>query len=176
MISDRGAEISPCGRYRYRLWRKVSSEFDPYGQIFKPTGTLLYVMLNPSTADAMKDDPTIRKCDGFARVHHFARFEVVNLYAWRSTDKKALLKVADPVGPENDATIIAALAEASQVIVAWGAIHKKQEHRSWRVSALLAESRLKLTAPPMIYSLGSTKAGHPNHPLMLPYAQRLDRF
>src|ERR1019366_833740 len=78
--------------YRYSLWRRVGES----------RRRVLFVMLNPSTADAIVDDPTIRRCMGFARTWGFGELEVCNLFAYRSPCPSALLRAADPVGPSND--------------------------------------------------------------------------
>jgi hypothetical protein len=158
------AEISLDGRYRYRLWREFRTEPG------KPDSTVLFVMLNPSTADALADDPTIRKCIGFGRLWGYTRLEVVNLYAFRATQPADLWKAHEPVGPDNDLHIADAVAAADLVVYAWGA-HAKDSSRvaavkkivrgSLRVSAEFSGTRL--------VALGFTKAGHPKHPLMLSY-------
>jgi hypothetical protein len=113
---DRGATFSEDGQYRYRLWRR----WDPS----KPGAC--FVMYNPSTADSVDDDATIRKCVGFARRHGFGEIEVVNLFALRARNPKV---VADrvkggaldaAVGPDNDAHLIDAACRAARVFVAWG--------------------------------------------------------
>ena len=142
------AIISPCGRYRYRLHRE-------WGE----GGECLFVMLNPSTADAEKDDPTIRRCIGFARQFGCGSLTVVNLYALRATHPRALFAAIDPVGPENEAHILRALTQPpALVIAAWGA----HGHRSVaRQKFLLAAQR---TENP-VWCLGWTKDGAPRHPL-----------
>jgi hypothetical protein len=87
LFGDRGATLSDCGRYRYRLWRRWADG-----------PTVLFVMLNPSTADADVDDPTIRRCIGFARSWGAGALEVVNLYAWRATQPAELKAAVGPVG------------------------------------------------------------------------------
>lgn len=106
-----GAIFSPCERYRYRLWRR------------EPGGgrTLLWIMLNPSTADEAQLDPTLRRCRAFTKAWGFTNWEVCNLFAWRATKPAAMLKAADPVGPMNDVLIDVALSEAAEVVLAWGA-------------------------------------------------------
>lgn len=108
----RGALLSEDGRYRYRLWR-LWDELAP---------VMTWVMLNPSTADAEVDDPTIRKCIGFAKQHHYGGIVVVNLFAYRATDPKELGKVKDPVGPENDQHILWACTAPLMlsVVAGWG--------------------------------------------------------
>ena len=137
--------FSPCGRYRYRLSRAW----------LLGEGTVLFVMLNPSTADAEMDDPTIRRCMGFARRWGFQGLVVGNLFAWRATDPRELCRVADPIGPDNDHHLKAMSGNADAVIAAWGewgALRGRNEH----VTGLLGG---------VVEHLGLTKQGHPRHPL-----------
>ena len=122
-------------------------------------------MLNPSTADARRDDPTIRRCMGFARTWGYGGVEVVNLFALRATDPSRLRIARDPVGPENDAHIRAVARRSSALVVAWG-IHGALRERDAEVLALLSRR-----AP--THSLGWTKDGHPRHPLYLRRDARL---
>ena len=142
----KGAVLSPCGRYRYSLTR----------EFFMGTGRVLFVMLNPSTADAETDDPTIRRCIGFARRWGFRELAVANLFAWRATYPRELRRVPDPVGPENDGHLIEMSDSADATIAAWGA-HGAYHHRDLAVLGLLKGAE----------SLGLTKQGHPRHPLYL---------
>ena len=153
--------ISPCGLYRYELWRDTSG--------FECEGLMAFVMLNPSTADASKDDPTIRRCMDFARRHHCDRMAVVNLFAYRATDPTALVRAADPVGPENDAHLRGVLSQADVVVAAWGA-HKMVAHAGARVALVRSLARDRLRC------LGTTSAGHPRHPLYLPATAPLTRW
>lgn len=105
-----GASLSSDGRYRYELTRRWDNS----------TSTVTYVMLNPSTADASVDDPTIRRCIGFAQSHGFGGLRVLNLYAFRATQPKDMFRAIDPVGPEND-TYLGNLDTGSTVVAAWGA-------------------------------------------------------
>ena len=104
------AVISECGRYRYSLLREWNAG--------RPR--LCIVMLNPSTADANKDDPTIRRCIGFARRDGYGSIVVVNVAAFRATKPKDMLMAADPVGPENDAALWFGAMQSEAVLVAWG--------------------------------------------------------
>jgi hypothetical protein len=88
---DQNAVISACGKYRHVLIRQVSSD----------ESTAVFIMLNPSTADAMTDEPTIRRCIGFARCRGCGQLLVLNLFAFRATDPADLKRAADPIGPEN---------------------------------------------------------------------------
>lgn len=151
-VTSRGAEISNCRRFRYRLWRVWDAA--------RPC--VLFVMLNPSTADADDDDSTIRRCIGFASRWGFGGMEVVNLYAWRETDSTALKKVrhCDPVGPDNDAYLWGGLMRCPQIVCAWGA-HDLVDQRAAEVLDLIRRAG----AVPMC--LGVSKVGHPLHPLYL---------
>lgn len=145
----RPADISACGRYRYLLGRRWADG---------PRAT--FIMLNPSTADAEQDDPTIRRCIGYARAWGMGALQVVNLYALRATDPAELWRAQDPIGPDNDITLVAcALAHRpAPLIAAWGA-HARPD----RVAAVLA-----LPGMDRLTALGVTKAGQPRHPLYLP--------
>jgi hypothetical protein len=151
------AVVSPCGRYRYVLRREVPD-------LFATRRTALWVMLNPSTADATADDPTIRRCLDFSRAWGCDRMVVVNLYALRTTDPRRLWDAEDPVGPENDAHIGTAAGLAGLTVCAWGG-HAKPE----RVAQILP----LLSAP---QCLGRTRGGSPRHPLYLPKVTRLEPF
>ena len=150
-LLDSGAQID--GEYRWRLWRRWDEELP----------LLLWVMLNPSTADATEDDPTIRKCVGFAMRWRYGGIVVVNLFALRSTDPTAVLRHPDPIGSENDAVISATAAECPDSVCAWGS-HKSVTHRALVVRRLLLQAGNSPT------HLGLNKDGHPKHPLYLPYS------
>ena len=113
-------------------------------------------MLNPSTADAERDDPTIRRCMGFARGWGFGGVVVVNLFGLRSPDPAALLAAADPVGPLNDAHVRRACRDAGLVVAAWGA-HRSVGKRALEIGPLLGEA----------CCFGRTLGGDPRHPLYL---------
>jgi hypothetical protein len=115
-------------------------------------------MLNPSTATESVLDPTVRRCMGFSRQWGCGGLRVVNLFALRATDPKQLKEAQDPVGPENDKCIKAAVASAELVVCAWGT-HGKLLGRGAAVQKLLAYRHL--------HHLGLTKEGHPKHPLYL---------
>jgi len=145
---QKGAEISNCGRYRYRLTRTWDASLPP----------VCWVMLNPSTADATHDDPTIKKCCKFARAWGHGGIVVVNLFAYRATDPKELRKAVEPIiGRDNDEHILAA-TEGRRIIAAWGTDGEIQG-RDYEVVELLAGRRIEC--------LGTTKGGHPRHPLYM---------
>lgn len=158
-----GAVISACGRYRYRLWRVWEAA--------RPR--LLWVMLNPSTADAANPDPTIRKCIGFARRHGYGSIEVVNLFALRATDPKELRAAKDPEGFENDVHIVEAARRAGPVIMAWGGFRFAPiVPRARRVYDMIRHYRPSTR----FLCLGRTGTGAPAHPLMLAYATPLEDY
>lgn len=145
---SRDAIISECGKYRYALSRNWGS-----GQEF-----VCFIMLNPSTADAEKDDPTIRRCISFARTWGYSNLEVVNLFAWRTPYPGDFRNVADPVGPDNGGYVLEALTGATVVIAAWGGLEMARP-RAREVVKMTEQIRKPLNC------LGVTKSGGPRHPL-----------
>jgi len=167
-VQDNDAIISDDGQYRYALSRLVQT-----------TGPkLLWVMLNPSTANAAVDDATIRKCLGFSRKWGIGSFRVVNLFALRSKDKTALWTGTEIIGPENDRHIDVMARWADQIVCAWGAKEKipprYRESRPARVMELLQTSTKNRGIP--VFSLGTTRGGDPLHPLMVPYAAERQEY
>lgn len=152
--SDNDAVI--VGPYRYLL-RRVWDGTRP---------RLLWVLLNPSTADADTDDPTSRRCLTFSRDWGYGGLEIANLFALRATDPKHLLSADNPIGSENDRYLADAAARAARVIVAWG-VTGKLHQRDQSVLTLLTRHA---TQP--LYCLGTTRDGCPRHPLYLPRAAR----
>lgn len=146
------AVLSQDHRYRYALWRVVPQTLE---SAMGPPTTCLFVMLNPSTADAFHDDPTIRRCVDFAERWGCGLLAVANLFALRSPDPAKMGMVEDPVGPENDHWIRQLGHESSFTVVAWGA-HPFIEDRAERVLGLLEGD---------VHHLGLTKDGFPRHPL-----------
>ncbi|MFQ6851240.1 DUF1643 domain-containing protein [Streptomyces sp. 35M1] len=151
-IAARTAEISSCGRYRYRLTREWSAELPP----------ATFVMLNPSTADGDQDDATVRKCMRYARSWGCGSLVIVNLYAWRATSPRDL--PADEslrIGPDGDAWLSQAALDAldadGPLVAAWGT--HGTEQRVADVLTLPGMSRLS--------ALAVTRDGHPGHPLYL---------
>lgn len=154
------AIISSCGQYRYALTRE---HVDPLTTV---RGPAMFIMLNPSTADAAHDDPTIRRCKGFASLWGCSGIVVANLYALRATDPRELWKHASPVGPENDAHLQRLVAGAGLVVCAWGA-HARPDRVDVVRQILAAAGRRAMC-------LGVTKnTGAPRHPLYVPYKQAL---
>lgn len=151
LFLERDAVLSDCGKYRYLLRRSWDHKLP----------RALYIMLNPSTADAEVDDATIRSCFRLAKSWGYGSFEVVNLFAWRATNPAELEKAADPVGNPRNANIMQmALKRCDLTICAWGAHAMASERGPLAVSTIRG---LK----PMAYCLGTTKSGAPKHPLYI---------
>jgi len=153
MSNDTGAEFSPCRRYRYRLWRTWDDSKEK----------CCFIMLNPSTADEATNDPTVERCERRARAWGYGGLIVVNLFAMRSTDPKALYAEADPVGPKNMVAIQQAAIDSAIVVAAWGthgALHGQGEQ---------VAARLRRDFPDKARALRVNKDGSPAHPLYLPY-------
>jgi len=147
--------------YRYALGRHWSEEVDAV--------PLVWVMLNPSTADQDEDDATIRKCIGFAKEHHFGAILVVNLFAAVKTDPRALLKLDDPVGLHADAYLERALdlaGHGAHVVAAWGDVHRLLGRRAELWSEPLRAMHARC--------LGKTRRGSPRHPSRLAYATPME--
>jgi hypothetical protein len=149
------AVYSDCECYRYSLTRV----WDPAGQ------RVNFVMLNPSKATEVQNDPTIERCERRARALGFGGFCATNIFAWRETEPKKMRAAADPVGPDNDAALLQAADWADQIIAAWGT-HGEHRARGPEVEALLRSHGHTL------HQLGLSKAGHPKHPLYIAYAQQ----
>jgi hypothetical protein len=144
---ESGAIFDVSSRYRYSLWRAWSA-YNP---------RIAFILLNPSTADEQRNDPTIQRCIGFARAWKFGSMEVVNLFAYRATDAKELLKIDNPVGEENNCYLVQAVERCSTVVVGWGS-RGTLLGRDRQVLALLAGRK-------DVFCLGITKDGQPRHPL-----------
>jgi hypothetical protein len=140
------AILSDDGLYRYRLDR-----------IWGSGPAIVWVMLNPSTANGRENDPTMRRLLHFSqRDWEHGRLVVVNVFAWRSPKPAGLRQASDPIGPQNDCHIAEAIAEAATVVAAWGAGAADMADRVDQVARMLPRPAL---------CLGSTKGGHPRHPL-----------
>jgi hypothetical protein len=148
------AVYSDCERYRYMLTRV-------WGQGQKA----LFVMLNPSTATEVQNDPTVERCERRARALGFGAFRVTNIFAFRATDPKVMRAASDPVGPENDAAILDSLRWADTVVCAWG------NHGLHRDRGQAVEAMLRANGAPLCH-LGLTGQGQPRHPLYVGYQQQ----
>ncbi|TIM41798.1 MAG: DUF1643 domain-containing protein [Mesorhizobium sp.] len=143
------ATFSPCRTWRYRLERRWSAG---------PKAA--FILLNPSTADETKDDPTIRRCIGFAKAWGFGGLVLGNIFALRSTDPRGLYSHADPVGPGNDDALRGIAREAEKVICGWGT-HGALNRRGVFALDVMREAG----ATPL--ALKVTAAGFPGHPLYI---------
>ena len=146
------AAYSTCGAYRYWLARRWSDQ----------GGIINFVMLNPSVANEMTNDPTVERCERRARQLGFGSFCVTNIFAWRETHPKKLRQAAAPIGPENDGVLLQEAEKADMVIAAWGT-HGAHLSRGSQVAALLTEHGINA------HHLGLSKEGHPRHPLYISY-------
>ena len=141
-----GAIFDPSGQYRYLLWREW--DYD--------APRMTFVMLNPSTADATRDDPTIRRCISFARKWAYGSLDVVNLFAYRATDPAVLARAEDPIGPENEWYLRRSIKSADKVVLAWG------NHGALRRQYAAFQQAFPELKP---FCLGLTQTGQPKHPL-----------
>ena len=162
-ILKSSAILSEDGLYRYVLRRKFGLPVPALSE-----GPCVFVMLNPSTADAEKDDPTIKRCIRFAARFGFAELAVLNLFAIRGTDPKIVRESTSPAGPENGIHFRRVLAEAKEtngdapwLIAAWG-VHGGHRDMDIRAMELFAEEGV------VPHALGLTRNGFPRHPLYLP--------
>lgn len=157
-VTHGNAEVSPDGRYRYWLTRAWNCPGD-----LPNDRRVCWVMLNPSTADADLDDPTIRRCIGFSDAWGYRNLVVVNAFALRATDPKELARAEDPWGPDNDLYIDYWTAASDLVVAAWGGSYPKRSSMCVRhVGAL--QDRLRDAGA---RCLGKTAANDPKHPLYL---------
>lgn len=145
-ISDQSHAIfSPCGQYRYVLWRKWAAG-----------PCIMFIGLNPSTANQTKDDPTIRRVKKFAKDWGYSGVYMLNLFAVISSDPKILKKHRDPLGA-NDNWLVEYGAKCEAVCFAWGNFEEAKD-RALTVSNMFPEA----------VCLGFNKNGTPKHPLFVP--------
>jgi hypothetical protein len=149
--SSAGATFSTCRRWRYLLWRRWDDA--------KPVANFL--MLNPSTADEYRLDPTCARARDFAARWGYGALIVTNVFAWRATDPFEMKAAQDPVGPGNDRAIVKAAKESAIVVCAWGN-HAAHAARSVYVRALLRNAGV------VPHALRLNAGGEPAHPLYLP--------
>jgi hypothetical protein len=153
------AVYSDCERYRYSLTR-----------VWEPAAArLAFIMLNPSVADERQNDPTVERCEQRARRWGYGSFRVVNIFAWRATDPLDMRRAVSPEGPGNGTILAAAAYWADLTIAAWG-VHGAHLDQGRRAARDLRRSGVTL------YHLGLTQAGHPRHPLYLPYAREPEHW
>ncbi len=145
----RDAVITDCKLYRYMLEREWAEGME----------TCVFVMLNPSTADAMQDDNTIRRCISYAQDWDFTRLQVVNIYGFRATKPADLWKAKDPMGEHNMLWIHEVCKDAGRIVLAWGD-HGVKHGAGAEMEAMLVE-----TYADCVVVLGRNKSGEPVHPL-----------
>lgn len=153
----RAADFSSCGTWRYTLRRTWA----------KDRPRLLWILLNPSTADETRDDPTNRRGMRFAYSWRYGSLVFCNLFAVRTPEPAEMKKAADPIGPKNNGWIVGEAHDADKIVLGWG-VHGDYMGRDEQVLELLKDFDL--------YCLGRTKAGFPKHPLYLKKSTRLERF
>jgi hypothetical protein len=156
----RRCEFSPGREYRYALWREWDCDYltgcaDDLPHIKE---YVMFIGLNPSTADETKDDPTIRKCIGFAKRWGYGALCMCNLFAFRETEPRLMKEAGEPVGPHNDRWLKTIAEGAGLVVAAWGN-NGKHRNRAAQVRALMPE----------LYCLRANTDGSPEHPLYVPY-------
>jgi hypothetical protein len=145
-----GAALSPCWRYRYLLWRIWDQSLPIWS----------FGMLNPSTADHLKVDPTVSRCINRAQKAGAGGLVVWNLFAWRDTDPAAMKSAGEPIGPMNDAAIRIAVANSALNVAGWGS-HGNHRGRDYQVRAMLGAEDVPL------HALAFTAEDQPRHPLYL---------
>ncbi len=146
---NKSATFSPCRKYRYMLWRH-------WGGLFNH-GCAMFIGLNPSTADEILDDPTIRRCIGYAHDWGYAELYMANIFAFRAILPKDMKAADDPIGPDNDQALVDMASLAGVIVAAWGNNGAYQGH---------GEAVRKMI--PNLSYLKLTKNGSPAHPLYLP--------
>lgn len=154
------ATISACGKYRFRLDRTVNPSL---------AGRVLFIGINPSTADAVRDDPTVRKWKGFVRRwgdNGYGHFTVGNVFAYRSDDPRVLKDVDDPVGPDNFETLKYLVTTCDIIVPCWGRVNKVPKNLRGEFEKVMG---LLAGCGKPVYVFGMTKCGNPKHPLMLAY-------
>jgi len=144
------AVLSENRVYRYALYRQWEDDLPP----------LVWIGLNPSTADETVDDPTVRRVVGFSKMWGYGGVILLNLFGLRATNPKELRTASDPVGPANN-TALKQICDGREVILAWGT-HGGLHGRDKAVTELLQTAN-----PRQVYCLGRTKDGYPKHPLYL---------
>jgi len=146
---EKWAEFSPCRTYRYALGR--SWDWQGYAN------QVMFIGLNPSTADETEDDPTIRRCIRFAQDWGYGGLIMMNAYAYRATNPREMLAASDPIGPDNDEALSYRASHVGLIVAAWGAHCDRA--RADRVCRIMRSQA--------VHCLGTTKAGAPKHPLYL---------
>ncbi len=146
------ALFSECRTYRYALWRIWDESLD----------SVLFIGLNPSTADESNNDPTISRCINFAKAWGYGGLCMANLFAYRATEPRIMMLTDNPIGPENDQILFDLASKAHVVVAAWGN-HGSFKGRSVQISRWIQNLRC----------LGVNKSGEPAHPLYLKSSSEL---
>lgn len=165
-----GAILDDDREYRYRLWRTITPAEQATLTGDGDRSTVAFVLLNPSTADETDDDRTLRRCTGYAERWGYDRLELVNLFAYRTKEPSELETVDDPFGPKNWLHIGDVCRDADRVVVGWGA------HDIASTLGLNSIARCLRATRGRLYALGTTKDGHPRHPLYLPNDAEPERW
>lgn len=155
----RGATFSGCEKYRYTLWRDLNIQEYRCGPLFNRE-TILWIMLNPSTATDAILDPTVTRCRNYSNEWGYDKMVVCNLFAYRATDPKEMkAKGVEAIGPYNNGYLTAQAALADRIVCAWGVHGEFMGRAQYVVETLIGGYDL--------WCLGKTKSGHPKHPLYL---------
>ena len=166
MTSDRGENVGTKGDVRKTTSTAIFDQTHTHRYLLTRTWdsekkSVLFIMLNPSTANGETNDPTIRRCINFAKAWGYGSLEVVNLFSLVSSDPKKLLTVKNSIGEDNDSFILEAADSADKIIVAWGAFPEARR-RAAKVLNMLSEMGCEA------HCLGMSRGGQPKHPLYLP--------
>jgi len=153
--------FSPDRRYRYTLWRGTDVLSPSYPKI------AMFIGLNPSTADELRDDPTVRRCIGFAERWGCNKMVMTNLFAFRATNPTDMVGELNPCGDDNDHWLMECASQSNIIVAAWGT-HGKFLGRD--------EEVVKLLGPERLLCLSTNKDGTPRHPLYVPYHTELFNF
>lgn len=150
-VLESSAQFSPCRRYRYALFRRLSTG----------SGTIAFIGLNPSTADETHNDPTVRRCIGFAADWNYERFYMLNLFAFRATEPQEMKQQLEPTGdPLNLGVILEVAALCDELVLAWGT------HGTWlERDEFVLEQLREAGAGRKLSCLGRNQSGGPKHPL-----------
>jgi hypothetical protein len=167
-MSDRKTLFSPDRVYRYQLWREFGADFLFDGGNKMKEGFVMFIGLNPSTADETVNDPTIRRCIGFSKRWGYGALCMTNLFAFRATQPKDMMAAQDPVGPFNDNHLDTVAREADLIVCAWGK-DGKFKGRDMQVMAMLLHSERKMKV------FGFNQDDSPKHPLYQPNDAKLER-
>lgn len=164
MTIERKTVFSPCRLYRYCLWREWDHDslgIQPVQIWQRGIQYVQWIGLNPSTADEIQDDPTIRRCIAFSKAWGYGAMCMTNLFAWRATKPSDMLKAFSPVGLENANHLLACAKQAGLVVAAWGKHGRHLEQQEF-VKRVMENNHITL------HHLGLNGDGTPKHPLYLP--------